>query len=144
MNELVVELADGRTAYRPGETLHGRVRWQLDHRPREMEVALFWHTEGKGTTDSRVADRELWEEPGARGEREFAFTLPDAPHSFSGRLISLVWGVEAILKKGKMHAHAAFTLSPTGANIHLPRTEAESNERLPTFLAKFADRFRPS
>ncbi len=137
MNELVIELADGQTAYQPGETLQGRVRWSLDQRPKQMEVVLFWHTEGKGSTDSHVVERVQWEDPGERGDKLFAFTLPDAPHSFSGKLISLIWGVEVILKKEKRSEHVDFVLSPGDAAIQLPDLGEDAEPKIPNLLKKF-------
>ena len=114
MNDLTLEITNGKTIYRPGETLSGFVRWELASRPRELEIVLFWHTEGKGSTDTGVVDRVVREDPGERGEHDFHFVLPEAPHSFSGRLISLVWGVEALFPKEKLHVHTDFVLSPDG------------------------------
>lgn len=123
---ITIQLSDGRQAYRPGETLSGRVGWQLDRRPRSLEIVLFWHTEGKGSRDSGVAERLVREDPGERGEMKFSFTLPAAPVSFSGKLVGLIWSVEALFPKEKAHEHVDFTLSPTGAPIELGSAKGEA------------------
>ena len=104
MGELRVEFEDGKTVYRPGESIRGTVRWRLDEAsvslpesvPESMEVRLFWYTMGKGDTDVGIADSTTIDAPGSEGSRSFDFTAPQAPLSFSGHLISLVWAVELV------------------------------------------------
>jgi hypothetical protein len=45
--------------------------------------------------------------------------LPLAPYSFSGKLISLIWGLELVLEPSQETARFEFTLSPTGEEIML-------------------------
>ncbi|MCC5851025.1 MAG: hypothetical protein JJU29_23295 [Verrucomicrobia bacterium] len=125
MNDLTVEIENGQIAFLPGDTVRGRVSWNLSDAPPALEVVLFWHTEGKGTPDSGVVDQVVRDNPGNAGQLDFSFKLPAAPYSFSGRLVSLKWGVEAILKKSKRHEYKEFILSPTGEAIHLADPESE-------------------
>ncbi len=57
--------------------------------------------------------------PLAQGKMNFQFELPDAPYSFSGKLITLTWSVEFIDDTGKNVAAEEFFLSPTGKEIQL-------------------------
>lgn len=123
---ITIRLSDDKPAYRPGQTLSGHASWQLDRRPRSLEIVLFWHTEGKGSRDSGVAERIVREDPGERGEMDFSFTLPEAPVSFSGKLIGLIWSVEALFPREKLHEHIDFTLSPTGTPIKLGSAKGEA------------------
>lgn len=125
MSDLDIELDGGRTAYFPGDTVSGTVRWVLPKEPSRIELVLFWGTAGKGTRDTGIVARECWEKPGAYGTQTFSFDLPTAPHSFAGRLVSLHWGIEAIA--GKTRFVAPLTLSPNGQEIQLPE-EPEMEE----------------
>jgi len=83
----------------------------------EFEVRLGWRTRGKGNTDQDVVAT-------VKTGRDFWFRLPaDGPYSFSGKLVSLVWAVEA--ERGswprKETVRQEFILSPTGREIELYR-----------------------
>ncbi|MCC5789318.1 MAG: hypothetical protein JJT75_06770 [Opitutales bacterium] len=125
MNDFDLDIADNKTVYLPGETLHGTLRWVLDKAPKSIEVVLFWSTQGKGTQDSGVVVREEWPKPGPFGEKSFTFKLPHAPLSFHGKLISLEWGLEAIAHRAKRQTVTKLIISPSGENISLgdPQTD---------------------
>lgn len=119
--ELRIGLKNDQRAFRPGETLQGAAGWQWDQPPESAEVRLYWRTEGKGVPDVAVVAVVPFEQPAARDARPFQFQLPEGPYSFSGRLISLIWGVELVLHPGPHAARAEFVLSPTGEEILLYR-----------------------
>ena len=56
------------------------------------------------------------------GNRPFRFQLPDAPYSFSGKLISLIWAIEAVAEGIKEAARYEFVLAPEGREIELGST----------------------
>jgi hypothetical protein len=122
MNRLEVELQDGQSVFAPGETIRGVARWELDETPTELEVRLFWYTEGKGDQDVAVVDTVTRQSPPAEGELRFSLTAPRAPSSFSGRLISLVWAVELVVQPGGGAARTELLLSHTGREIRLDTT----------------------
>ena len=126
MSELSIELAEGRTNYRPGETLAGVASWRLDEPVDELEVRLLWFTRGKGTQDVSVIDHREFRSPGLSGHREFTFNLPDEPYSFSGRLISLIWALELVTPRGKESTRVEFVLSPYDSEIVLGSAEEAS------------------
>ena len=56
-----LELADGKTRYRPGDTLEGVAFWELDDAPKSIEVRLYWETQGKGTVDLEMVQSARFE-----------------------------------------------------------------------------------
>ncbi len=104
MTELRIE----RTSFKPGETVEGAV---VGGSP-AVEVRLFWYTEGKGTQDLEVVATA---HPDADGR--FRLPLPAAPYSFSGKLISLIWAVEAV--GGETCPRVELLVSPDGGEILL-------------------------
>ena len=119
MSELNIELADGRTAYRAGEPLSGRVTWRVGDQPESAELRLFWYTSGKGTQDVGVVDTMMFASPRMDDRRDFTLPLPREPYSFSGNLISLVWALELIVEPGRHVERQEFVLSSTGDEIVL-------------------------
>jgi hypothetical protein len=119
MNSLRIATQGNRTAFRPGETISGAAGWSLGAKPRSAEVRLFWFTEGKGTRDLEIVDTIAFAGPGESEERAFSFTLPQAPYSFSGRLISLIWAVELVIEPGEQAERIQIKVSPTGEEVLL-------------------------
>jgi hypothetical protein len=119
MNRLDIVLDEEKTVYAPGETVHGSMEWTLDETPQYLELSLFWYTAGKGTRDVGVIDTHRLDSPGALGRKDFSFTLPEGPYSFSGRLISLIWALELTCSPGSDIARREITISPTGREILL-------------------------
>ena len=110
---------DGRDGYAPGEELRGAVSWELERPAERMEVRLFWYTRGKGTTDVQVVKIDRFDVTGLRGRSEFRFVLPEEPYSFSGKLISLVWAVEAIAEPGERTAKMELVVAPGGKEVRV-------------------------
>lgn len=126
--DIRLDLQEGRTAFSPGETLAGRVRWRLTEPAEALEVRLFWHTEGKGTEDLEIVDRVRWDQPTDSDEREFHLTLPREPYSFSGSLISLVWAVEAVALPSEEANLQQITVGPGGREVLLGSAEPATDE----------------
>jgi hypothetical protein len=121
MSQLKLGLRDNRTAFRPGEEIVGAAGWQLDRPPKSVEVRLFWYTCGKGTQDVGVVDTVRFEQPQREEARPFRFIAPAEPYSFTGKLITLVWALELVVKPGDESARLELTISPTGQPIVLHR-----------------------
>jgi hypothetical protein len=119
MNELEIMLRDERRNFRPGETLEGTAVWRLDTPPKSIELRLFWFTRGKGTEDVGVVNKLRFDAPQLTEGRDFSFTLPAEPFSFSGELISLIWGLELVVEPGSHSTRVELVMSPSGEEILL-------------------------
>jgi hypothetical protein len=117
--ELIAIDLGNRTEYGPGEPISGEVSWQLDAPPAGVEVRLFWYTRGKGTTDVQVVKAQHFDSAGTAGRRKFKFVLPEEPYSFSGKLISLVWALEAVVQPGNRSQRLELVVAPGGREVLL-------------------------
>jgi hypothetical protein len=122
MDEFIqVETHGGTVSFRPGDLIEGTVRWQLAEPPEEIELRLFWSTEGKGDQDLEVVATVPFENPGALDCHTFRVRLPEGPYSFSGKLITLRWALEVVSQPGDHAGNLFLTVSPTGEEIQLHR-----------------------
>jgi hypothetical protein len=119
MDRIEVSTRDGRLSFQPGEAIEGTVSWQFAEAPRSVELRLFWYTTGKGDRDVEIAATFPFEAPGAEDRRGFRLAAPAEPWSFSGKLISLTWALEAVAEPGAKAGRAEILISPTGAEILL-------------------------
>jgi hypothetical protein len=116
---LKIAVREDRTRFLPGDEVVAAAYWKLDHPPRTAEARLFWFTRGKGTQDVNVVQTIRFENPQPEEARPARFQLPDAPYSFSGKLISLVWALELVVEPGGESKRVELTVSPTGEEIDL-------------------------
>src|SRR5437016_2622761 len=136
-----IHIDEDRTAFRPGETIAGEVSWSLPVAPAQISLELFWTTRGKGQVDSEVVQSIQFKHPSASGDERFALKIPNGPFSFSGKLVSLLWGVRLVIHPSQeqapsswhipapaaevrpiihpSQAQAQVTISPTGQEINL-------------------------
>ena len=121
MRRMSLQLADAKTRYRPGEQLEGVAFWELDDAPRSIEVRLYWRTQGKGTVDLEVVRSVKFQNVEARDRRPFGMAMPPGPYSVSGKLVSVVWGVELVAEPKGDSDNVEITLSPTGLEVRLDR-----------------------
>jgi hypothetical protein len=119
MSTLRIDVSGGPRGYTPGETIGGRVTWQVDEPPRSAELRLFWYTSGKGTQDVGNVDSVVFQTPQMNDDRTFSLTLPRQPYSFSGKLISLVWALELIVEPGSNVTRQEFVMSASGKEVVL-------------------------
>lgn len=119
MNDLRIRTPGDRTAFEPGEAITGAVYWSLASPPRAIELRLFWFTRGKGTEDFAVADTQRFESPLAEEARPFRLQLPEAPYSFSGKLISLVWALELVVEPSGGIERLELVVAPGGREVLL-------------------------
>jgi hypothetical protein len=112
-------------SYFPGETVEGELIWNFPASAEtRIDLRLHHGTEGKGTQDIEVVEQVAVERPTGHRHHPFRFKLPEGPYSFSGKLLTLRWGVEAVVEPGGESRLISFTMSPTGEE--LGRTEEES------------------
>lgn len=145
MDEIRVTTRAGQTAYRPGDQIEGSVSWNLPSPPTSVEIRLVWFTRGKGTQDVSVVESHSVAGPATMGDSAYRFLLPDGPHSFSGKLISLLWSVEAVAFNGsKMigSGRQEFILSPDGQEIILKTVDKPLSPAMSRFQQRKAERLQ--
>lgn len=113
---MTAKISLSQTAYAHGDTIRGYVEWQTAEIPRSAEIRLFWQTRGKGTSDSETVAVEKFELLQSHDERPFFFEAPIAPSSFSGTLVSIVWGLELVVEPGGSVA-SDLVIAPDGREI---------------------------
>ena len=118
--------------YRPGEIIAGEVVWS-DIQADRMDVRLIWYTEGKGDRDVEIVDSNDLLQPQTKGSHQFQFVAPHRPHSFSGKLVSLSWAIEAILFPSMDAEQRNLVISPTGKETLLTPVVQAKNRRTPFF-----------
>lgn len=119
MSALRIDITGGQRGYTPGETIDGRVTWQVDAAPQSAELRLFWYTSGKGTQDVETVETVAFQTPQMNDDRTFLVRLPRQPFSFSGKLISLVWALELIVEPGSNVERRELVMSPSGVEVVL-------------------------
>lgn len=117
--KLVVTTADGGSWFKPGETIKINVEWYLDDEADAVEVRLFWYTEGKGTQDVGLIQTGRIGRPELAGNRSFQMRVPRGPYSFSGRLITLAWAIEAVVLPSGDTERLDLTVGPRPVEIDL-------------------------
>jgi len=120
-----IEIEAGRRVFAPGDEVTGTVHWRLDEAPESVSLRLFWQTQGRGDSDVDVVEEKVVETPGADDRRPFRFRLPEGPYTFSGQLISLLWGLELVAEPAGALAHVEITVSPTGGEVVLRESTAQ-------------------
>lgn len=130
MSWMEIELEGGRTSYRPGEEVVGKVAWSLEALPGEggaaappehAEVRLGWFTAGAGDQDAAVVATVELPHPAPSDWREFRLRLPAGPYSVEGRLVTIRWAVEAALEPAGPTERVEIVVSPTGQPVRLHR-----------------------
>lgn len=117
---LVIQLRDNQTAFAPNEQISGQVSWQLETAPKSAELRLVWGTSGRGNRDFSIVETIPFPNPQATESRPFTFTAPNGPYSFSGKLITLTWGVEFAIEPGNELVGQEIIIAPEGRAIALP------------------------
>ncbi|MFM7181811.1 MAG: hypothetical protein ACKO2G_10165 [Verrucomicrobiales bacterium] len=117
---LQISLDRNPAVYRPGESVAGRATWREAAQAKSIAVRLYWTTSGRVTTDTEVVAESVVENPSDQGETRFSLLLLPAPPSFSGKLITLSWGVELLVEPGEHAAQVEIVVSPTEQEIRLP------------------------
>lgn len=97
MIETALQLENNQTNYQPGDAIRGRVGWKME-KVKAVEVSLLYFTTGRGTEDVTVADSKKWETTESAGMREFEFRAPSEPWNFDGKLVSLAWAIEVVVR----------------------------------------------
>src|SRR6185312_15743543 len=127
MSQLKIAIREDRTRFYPGDEILATASWKLEQPPKSVEARLFWFTRGKGTQDTTTVETVRFENPRNEETRPARVCLPEAPYSFSGKLISLIWAIELVVEPGDESARIELTVSPTGEEILLHDRAAASS-----------------
>ena len=122
MNELDINIAGGQKEFLPGEEIELELSWNLDHIADRVELRFVWNTSGKGDTDIGVAKVVPFDMPSQSHRTVTHVTLPIAPYTFSGRLISLMWGIELVAIPSGKSTRKAITIAPDGREVMIQNT----------------------
>lgn len=127
-----------RRDLRPHDTVTGRVAWQLEKEPRDLELRLCWFTRGRGTEESQTVEA-LPLGDSLRGERSFSFRLPAEPWSVNGTLVQIAWALEVVAKKTGSLAIEEFVVAPQRQEVRLSEVaNALTTRRADRWARKFA------
>jgi hypothetical protein len=108
-----------RLAFEPGARVSGIASWSAAHPVRAAELRLAWITHGKGGRDIKIAATMPLPDPRPSERRPFILTLPGAPWTFIGVLISLSWVLELVVSPGDETARIEIVVAPGGSPIDL-------------------------
>jgi len=122
-----VRLLEERDCWSPGETVRAEVRWRTDEPPEGVEARLLWETRGRGDREEGVVATVAVPAPGVLGEEVVELHLPRGPWSYQGRVLQIVWLVEAVLWPSGEQARAELVVSPTGRPLE-PLIEADDED----------------
>ncbi|MGJ8676227.1 MAG: hypothetical protein ACSHX0_01785 [Akkermansiaceae bacterium] len=128
-----IEVELDHKEYTPGEVIQGGVTWGApsdssgEKHDQEVKVSLLYSTSGRGTQEIVILEQQsfLW----SAGTGSFAFTLPSEPHSFTGKLITIHWVIEAVLPQGLGLDRYEFVLSPNGKPLFLEEVKGAVSEK---------------
>lgn len=134
MNTLSISSRDNKINFNPGDTLEGNISWQLSAPIEALELRLIWFTSGQGDTDVSVENMQRFDAPSLTGDSTFRFTLPTAPHSFSGQLISLSWALELVVIPGTAASKWEFIMAPGGQEIILSQSIKPDLSQVPAWF----------
>lgn len=126
-DSLNIQVDYDNTQFTPGDTISGTVSWMAAKGTESIALRLFWFTSGRGTQDVKMVSELSWPVSSAspaNGHEKFAFTLPNDPYSFSGRIVSLTWALEAVRLPGEKSIRHEFTLTPNGQEIILAQVDS--------------------
>ncbi len=124
MSRLSIDIVGGKTAFEPGSPIEVDVAWDLDREPAALELRVVWNTAGKGDRDVQTVDVVRIDEPPANGSRRLSLRLPREPYSFSGKLISIIWGLELVALPTGDSTRREITLGPGGKEVQLADSSA--------------------
>ena len=120
MNLLSIQIDGNQTAFRPGETVRGAIRWQYDDRPGQIDLRLIWFTEGPGPDDVGIVDSLATDDPSPADARSFQFRLPAGPFSYNGLSFRVRWALELLAPGRKDCTRLDLVVSPTTQPVEVP------------------------
>jgi len=120
MTTLNIQLDRDATQYAPGEAITGRVDWRLSDAAEFIELRLVWYTEGKGTQDAKIVHAERFAHPMNTDDKAFKLAAPPGPYSYDGKLIAILWALEATTDAEDHAARQVITIRPHRPDEQMP------------------------
>jgi hypothetical protein len=117
--DLRLTLDEERAAFAPRARVTGVASWSAPRAPRGLELRLSWALSGKGGRDFKIAETIPLPDPAPAERRRFLLTLPEAPYSFRGALLTLSWTLELVALPGEEKARLELVVAPGGRAISL-------------------------
>ena len=108
-----------KTNFLPLENLKGKFSYEQLPQNETLLLSLYWFTEGRGDQDIHAPLTVEYLPKETMGERDFSIQLPPAPHSFSGKLITLQWILELKSMTTDFSIQKNITISHTTQEIAL-------------------------
>jgi hypothetical protein len=125
MSTLTLETENGVSAFAPGAQAVVIAAWRLDKPAEYIELHLMWSTQGKGDSDASLVHSLRFDAPLPEDTKRLGIQLPDAPYSFSGKLVSLVWSLELVAHPSEESARLELVIAPAGKEILLHKHKTE-------------------
>ena len=119
MSTLKLRLDGDKKEFLPASSLSGVVEWTDVSTDDTINVTLLWYTSGRGTEHIELCDAVVELTDRHTGTSQFSFQLPPFPYSFSGKLITVTWAVEARTTRDATFVRLEFVMAPEGKEIHL-------------------------
>ena len=116
---LKILLPDDRTAFEVGEMIDVTASWTLESPVEAIELRLLWNTVGKGDRNLSVEKTWRYDQPLNDDKITESIQLPEAPYSFSGKLVSLIWAFELIAFPSGDSVRQEIVISPDAEEILL-------------------------
>jgi hypothetical protein len=116
---LKIEIRDGGSWFKPGETIAGTASWHLDEEGESIEARLFWFTQGKGARDVEIVAARHMARPERTGTMAFELEVPRGPYSFSGKLITLAWAIELVVLPSGTTERLDLTIGPQPVEVDI-------------------------
>ena len=121
----MVQIHLKQNTFDPGVDIEGEVSWADLESEENIEIRLIWFTSGKGTRDIEIVNTIDVPVGSANGKERFRIAGPGYPYSFSGKLISLIWAVEAVVMPSRDSATTEILIAPGEVEVVLSKDPLE-------------------
>jgi len=104
-----LNIKDENIIFMPGDEIQGEALWELPQAPVKLAVNVYWFTDG---SVSHIVHGQELSSVAAAGTLPFKFKLPVTPYSYSGKLFSISWEIEAYSVSPDERCACPFIMSP--------------------------------
>ena len=107
-----ISLKHDKHDYSAGECLAGEISWSNQKANIELELRLGWIISNGRFHDIMCHACEKYVLSEGGGVHDFEITLPQGPHSVSGKVFNIQWLLEAQSDKKEVFIQIPITLAP--------------------------------